>query len=156
MSTETASNVTETEEVQAVRRAIGGVSDALDQGINTVLRQVIKGQLAVGDAETAVQDVRAAIAEAAEKARAGRKRVQLAMLEIVEAEVAEQLASLRAMAEADDPKALVHDRMQHMQETLNRQADAIGRLQDEQQAAMREALEPLAAIMGRLKGQAAD
>ena len=151
MSNETASDVTETEEVQAVRRAIGGVSDALDQGINAVLRQVIRGQLAVGDAETAVQDVRSAISEAADKARTGRKRVQLAMLEIVEAEVAEQLASLRELAEADDPKTLVHDRMQHMQETLNRQADAIGRLQEEQQAAMREALEPLAAIMGRLK-----
>lgn len=135
-----------------VERAISGFSDALDQGINAVLRQVIRGQLAVGEAETAVQDVRAAVAEATDRARMGRKRVQLALLEIVEAEINEQLAGLRALAQAEDPKAIVNDRMQHMQDTLNRQANALGRLQEEQQAALRDAFEPLEAIAAKLRG----
>ncbi|MGB0919941.1 MAG: hypothetical protein ACPG06_03685 [Alphaproteobacteria bacterium] len=140
----------------SVERAISGFSNALDQGINAVLRQVIRGQLAVGDAEAAMQDVRAAVAEAAERARHGRKRVQLAMLEVVEAEVSEQLAGLRALAEAENPKAIVNDRMQHMQDTLNRQAAAMDRLQGEQQAALRDAFEPLEAIANKLRGDKTD
>lgn len=135
-----------------VEKAISGFSEALDQGINAVLRQVIRGQLAVGEAETAMQDVRAAVVEAADRAREGRKRLQLAMLEVVEAEINEQLAGLRALAEAEDPKAIVNDRMQHMQETLNRQANALGRLQEEQQAAVRDAFAPLEAIAVKLRG----
>lgn len=124
-------------------RLIDRLSSAFDVGLVALLRQVIKGQLAVADAETAIARVRQAVAESRDNAQAGREKLQLTLIDLVEAEMTEQMAGLRALVGAHDREQVIKLRMNHLRDTMIRQSSAIGRYQDAQAEAFGDAWEPI-------------
>lgn len=138
--------VDETELSPEMRTMITGVSDAINASLIAVLRQVIKGQLAMADGEKAMAELRTALADAREKARSGRRLVQLTLIDLIDAELAQQLDDWRALVTADDAEDLLRLRLEQFRATLARQSVSFDRLQQAQTKAVAETFEPVAEL----------
>jgi len=126
---------------------VTGVSDAINSGLITVLRQVIKGQLAMADGEQALTDLRAALAEARKNAKQGRKNFQLTLIDLIDAELSQQLNDWRALVTAEDGEDLLRLRFEQFKASLTRYSISIGRLQDAQQKAVTDSYEPIVELV---------
>ncbi len=130
-----------------VRSMIATVSDAINSGLISVLRQVIKGQLAMADSEKALADMQAALAQARQRAKQGRKNFQLTLIDLIDAEIAQQLNDWRAIVTADDAEDMLRLRFDQLKAAMTRQSVSLGRLQDAQQRAVSESFEPIVELV---------